>query len=206
MRLMGTVGVPRTADGDAFRFRSRRWSLDLCSTLLWRRRTGIGGCVEQLRCPDDLSRWLVEAGLCEKPVPVTERHVLDAHSLRESVYRLLDAHVGGRALSTADVDHVNRVAAHSGRFPQLTRTREVRWSAAEPVTAAFAAIACDGIELLSGPWAGRVRECAASDCAFLFVDTSRPGTRKWCAQNRCGNREHVREHRARRMTSKAGGE
>ncbi|MFE7130281.1 CGNR zinc finger domain-containing protein [Streptomyces sp. NPDC057638] len=51
--------------------------------------------------------------------------------------------------------------------------------------------------VLTGPHAHRVRVCAAHDCQLLFADTSRPGRRRWCSMERCGNREKVRAHRAR---------
>lgn len=184
-----------TADGERFRFRAGRYSLDLCSTVLWRHREP----VEQLRGPRDLSRWLSEAGLCAAGVPVDADQFEDARVLREAAYRLFVRRLAGGPLDAADVDTVNGAAACPVRFPQLTRSAQVRWTADQPVAAALATVARDCIELLTGPQAHRVRECAAPDCAFLFVDTSRPGTRRWCAQNRCGNRQHVREHRARRV-------
>jgi predicted RNA-binding Zn ribbon-like protein len=59
--------------------------------------------------------------------------------------------------------------------------------------AALSTIARDGIDLIAGPLSERLRECA-----FQFADTSRPGARRRCAHNRCGNRHHVREYRTRR--------
>jgi predicted RNA-binding Zn ribbon-like protein len=44
--------------------------------------------------------------------------------------------------------------------------------------------------------------CAAEDCAFLFVDASRPGTRRWCSMQRCGNLAKIRTHREGRTGSK----
>lgn len=65
------------------------------------------------------------------------------------------------------------------------------------VTAAagLSAIARDAIDLLTGPLGHRIRVCAAEDCAFLFVDASRPGTRRWCSMERCGNLAKLRTHR-----------
>ncbi|WP_037062942.1 CGNR zinc finger domain-containing protein [Pseudonocardia acaciae] len=183
-----------TADGDSFRFRAGRPSLDLCSTLLWRHREP----VEQLRDPADLARWLCAAGLCGDGARATPEQLASARALREAGYRLFGRHLAGRAPDAADIAVVNATAAHPDRFPQLTPSGGVRWSAGEPVAAALATVARDCIDVLTGPLADRLRECAAPDCAFLFVDTSRPGTRRWCAQNRCGNRQHVRDHRARR--------
>ncbi|MFE7743242.1 CGNR zinc finger domain-containing protein [Nocardia sp. NPDC057455] len=39
----------------------------------------------------------------------------------------------------------------------------------------------------------RVR--AAGDCGLLFVDASRPGRRRWCSMDRCGNLSKVRRYR-----------
>jgi predicted RNA-binding Zn ribbon-like protein len=39
-----------------------------------------------------------------------------------------------------------------------------------------------------------VRECGASDCAWLFLDTSKNRSRQWCSMSSCGNREKARRH------------
>jgi predicted RNA-binding Zn ribbon-like protein len=184
---------PRTADGDAFRFRARRLSLDLCSTLLWRHLTP----VEQLRTPADLARWFGEAGV--RPVPIAPRteHLEAARALRESIYALAHDRIAGRPPSPAPSATLNAIAGSPDPAPALTADGDVSWAADAPAEAALSRVARDAIELLTGPSAARLRECAAPDCAFLFVDTSRPGRRRWCASDRCGNREHVREHRRR---------
>jgi predicted RNA-binding Zn ribbon-like protein len=47
--------------------------------------------------------------------------------------------------------------------------------------------------------ADRIRGCANTDCVLWFLDTSRPGTRRWCSMAACGNRDkaarHGRSHR-----------
>ena len=40
---------------------------------------------------------------------------------------------------------------------------------------------------MSGPLIAQVRSCAGPDCMILFIDTSRPGTRRWCSMEACGN-------------------
>lgn len=62
--------------------------------------------------------------------------------------------------------------------------------------AALSVLARDAIDLFGGPLARRVRVCAAEDCGLLFVDASRPGRRRWCSMQRCGNLAKVRKHRA----------
>jgi predicted RNA-binding Zn ribbon-like protein len=189
---MRSVSPPRTADGDAFRFRAGRPSLDFCATLLWRHR----GPVEQLRQPQDLACWLSEAGLCDRQAVATQDDLTQARSLREAAYRLFQAHLGDEPLLAADIATVNTAARRPGPAPELTTRRQIRWLSDEPVLAALSAVGRDCIDLLAGAAADRIRECAAPDCAFLFLDTSRPGARRWCAANRCGNRQHVRDHRS----------
>lgn len=205
----------RTADGDAFRFRAGRLSLDFCSTLLWRHREP----VEQLRRPNDLVRWLEEAGVAPCPAAATEEDLARARALREAVYRLVRSRLSGgprRAapggdggpggaqdglgppLPAEDVATVNAAALRPVPAPRLTLDGRVERVSDDPLPAALSTLARDCVDLLTGALAGRLRECGAPDCAFLFVDTSRPGTRRWCAMNRCGNRQHVRDHRSRR--------
>jgi predicted RNA-binding Zn ribbon-like protein len=47
--------------------------------------------------------------------------------------------------------------------------------------------------------ADRIRRCANPDCVLWFLDTTRPGTRRWCSMTACGNRDkairHGRRHR-----------
>lgn len=190
---MASSGLPRTADGGAFRFRAGRVSLDLCSTVLWRHVLP----VEQLCSPADLARWRVEARLGQSRDPLTETDLANARRLREAIYRLAVACIRSVRLPARDVATVNSAARHPSRTPGLSPQGELRWDDDEPLTAALSAVARDAIELIGGPQACRIRECAAPDCAFLFLDTSRSGIRRWCAMNRCGNREHVRKHRAR---------
>jgi predicted RNA-binding Zn ribbon-like protein len=197
---MPELRPPRTADGDAFRFRSGRLSLDLCSTLLWRYRAP----VEQLRVPHDFARWLREAGVEPAPATVRDRDLHRARELREAIYGLAHDLLAGRVLAEPHVATINALAAPPDPVPRLTAERAIAYGAHEPAAAALSRIARDAIELLTGPSAARVRECAAPDCAFLFVDTSRAGGRRWCAMDRCGNREHVREHRRRHAKGGSG--
>jgi predicted RNA-binding Zn ribbon-like protein len=42
-----------------------------------------------------------------------------------------------------------------------------------------------------------VKECANPDCSWLFVDESKPRSRRWCDVSICGSLVNVRRHRAR---------
>jgi predicted RNA-binding Zn ribbon-like protein len=193
--MMEAERPPRTGDGDAFRFRAGRLSLDLCSTLLWRHVAPI----EQLQGPVDLARWLREAGVRPVPTTLSAEDLDAARALRESIYVLAHDRIAGRSLSRASLVTLNAIAADPDPAPALMADGQLAWAAEEPASAALSRVARDAIELLTGSSVARLRECAAPDCAFLFLDASRPGRRRWCASNRCGNRHHVREHRRRQQ-------
>jgi predicted RNA-binding Zn ribbon-like protein len=60
------------------------------------------------------------------------------------------------------------------------------------------ASARSAIELVLSPGVRDLRECAARDCAWLFLDASRTRRRRWCDMRVCGNREKFRRFSARR--------
>ena len=151
-------------------------------------------------------RWLDEAGVRPVPTVVRDRDVRAARALREAIFALAHDRIAGRPLAEERLATLNATAERPAPAPALAGDGEVRWSANAPASAALSLIARDAIDLLARPADGRLRECAASDCAFLFLDTSRPGQRRWCAMNRCGNRAHVREHRRRQRAQTAPGD
>ena len=46
-----------------------------------------------------------------------------------------------------------------------------------------------------------VRVCSAPDCQWLFLDTSKNHSRRWCDMKGCGNRAKVRRHYERKKQS-----
>jgi predicted RNA-binding Zn ribbon-like protein len=148
-----------------------------------------------------LERWLAHIlGLVG--IQAQHRDVAAAHRLRESVLQLARARTEGRQLAAQDIVTVNAFATAAPPVPQMTTDGTVAPLAAS-ASAGLSAIARDAIDLLTGPLGHRIRVCAAEDCGFLFVDASRPGTRRWCSMQRCGNLTKVRTHRGMKATSRA---
>ena len=48
-------------------------------------------------------------------------------------------------------------------------------------------------------FADRIRECESPECALLFVDTSRPGRRRWCSSAACGSKDRSASYRRRQQ-------
>jgi Conserved protein containing a Zn-ribbon-like motif, possibly RNA-binding len=50
----------------------------------------------------------------------------------------------------------------------------------------------DAEELLCSPLAQRIKVCAADGCGWVFLDTSKNSSRRWCSMQLCGNREKAK--------------
>lgn len=53
-------------------------------------------------------------------------------------------------------------------------------------------------ELLLSDKLSRVGQCAAENCGWLFLDTTRNHSRRWCEMEHCGNRAKAKRHYRRR--------
>lgn len=173
------------------RFRTGRPSLDLVHT------GGEGELArwEIVHSADDLGRFLgVLLGL--PAVPAGDDDLAPMRALRAVILRIAYAHVAGDAPAAADVAALNAAAAAPPLVPVL-RADGTAGVAGPTAPAALATLARDAVDLFGGPLASRIRVCAADDCGLLFVDASRPGRRRWCSMERCGNLAKVRSHRGR---------
>ncbi|MFI6319635.1 CGNR zinc finger domain-containing protein [Nonomuraea sp. NPDC050556] len=153
---------------------------------------------EQLHQPADLAAWIGRSSLgVTEPVAVEEGDLEAAKRLRSAVQTLAEAAVAGEALPGAAVEVLNAFAAAPTVVPVLGA--ELRRGWASPVTATqyLSAVARDGIDLFGGSRLDRVRMCAGDRCALIFYDTSRPGARRWCSMDRCGNRSKLKTRRGR---------
>jgi predicted RNA-binding Zn ribbon-like protein len=178
----------------SFRFVSGHRALDFAATFGDRYRAGL----ERLRQPPDLDRWLTSAGISTS-TPATAKDLDNARELREAIYRLARAALHNSTVEGADLDALNAWARVPRVAPQLDRRLRREWAPSEPVKGALALIACEAVELLSGPERQLIRECAAAPaCSLLYLDRSRGGRRRWCQMQRCGSRVKMAEYRKRR--------
>ncbi|MFD3652562.1 CGNR zinc finger domain-containing protein [Streptomyces sp. NPDC058620] len=190
--------VLRPREGRPFRFDPGTLCLELLPT------GGIGpyAVYEVLREPADLVRWAGESRLpAGLALTVSAAELVLARHLRSALWRLTQDHAEGRGPGPDDLDVVNAVAAAPPLVARIDAEGRRAWAPEATGTALLSTVARDAVDLLTGPFAERIRVCEAHDCALLFVDTSRPGRRRWCAMERCGNRHKVRAHRARHTES-----
>lgn len=176
----------------ARRFRTGRPSLDFTHT----GGDGPWAVFELLARPADVEHWLglilgIERIDADPGDPAVARVV------RGAIWRAAQARAAQRPLDPADLEAINATAAVSPLVPCLHGEgvpAHVQPASAEQ---ALSTLARDAIDVLGGPLATRIRVCAAPDCGLLFVDASRPGRRRWCSMQRCGNLSKTRAYRRR---------
>lgn len=122
--------------------------------------------------------------------------------LREALYRVFVALTREDSPDEADLKILNQTlapltdGAHVSHYPD-----GFKWEWTLDPTALDAPlrlIALAGMDLLTSEYASRVGQCADQDgCGWLFVDTTKNHSRRWCDINDCGNRAKQRRYQER---------
>jgi predicted RNA-binding Zn ribbon-like protein len=183
-------------------------------------RFGSRDRIEGLQSYDDLLRFTRQTQLLDsaqiaqlgRTVALAEgmRALRAAWALREALATTFYAMIDERPPPPGDLETLER------HFHVADRHRELRWrqdvsehaglswswrrdnvSAALPVWVMSHAAR----DLLLGPEMKHVRACEAESCRWLFLDTSKSHTRRWCNMKVCGNRVKARRYQARHSGS-----
>ncbi|MFF3321258.1 CGNR zinc finger domain-containing protein [Streptomyces sp. NPDC002889] len=198
---METPGlVLRTPEGRPYRFDPGA----LCLELLPTGGPGALARYEVLGEPAGLLAWVASSRLSGGlELTADERELAAVREVRDALLGMTAARAHARDLDPADVAVVNAAAAKAPLVARLAADGSRQWAPGATVDQLLSTVARDAVDLFTGPYAHRIRECGSHDCHLLFVDISRPGRRRWCAMERCGNRNKVRAHRARLADSDA---
>ncbi|WP_410593960.1 CGNR zinc finger domain-containing protein [Amycolatopsis sp. lyj-23] len=176
---------------ERFRSGAGRLCLDFVRTLRYR---GTPSETEELPDAPAWGAWIDQFG--PFPSPVHPETADDARVVREAIHELLTT-----SPRPSTRQRLNRFAALPVPAPSLTPSGELRWQAADPASAMLALLARDALELVTSPEFAKVRRCEGARCGALFLDTSRPGTRRWCSMGVCGNQAKKSTYRAKAVTA-----
>ncbi len=196
-----------------FEFDAGRLCLDFANTL--GDRPDESPHEEGLHCYADLVAWGEAAGVlptdeaaeilreaARRPTDADATFVR-AIALREAIYRLFSAVAAGTEPPVDDLDTVNdaiRAAVARGRLAPMHGHFHWQWERDVTMLAGMLwPVAWSAAELLTSEELHRVHECAGPDCGWLFMDTTKNGSRRWCSMETCGNRAKARRHRARQQ-------
>jgi predicted RNA-binding Zn ribbon-like protein len=168
---------------------------------------------EMLTEPDKLLRFARWAGIVNEgelaylrqraaATPGEAEAALErAKVAREATYRVLLAAANHLPPGASDISLLNDVIAEAQAQMHLAPTEtgdrfEWRWKSGTPQFDMVRWAAARSLaDLLTSEELKKVKSCPGEGCAFLFMDLSRNGKRRWCEMDLCGNRTKVKRFR-----------
>ncbi len=184
-----------------------RPSLDFANTADWH---ASDNPVETLTSYSELVTWSVHASILNERQgrqmlteatrrPADSTAVLNrAISLREAIYRIFSAISYRHEPQTTDLAILNTELSTTLAQSRIEFTAEGfvwQWSGDEgALDRMLWAVVHDATDLLTSGDLDRVGQCADGRCGWLFLDTSRNRSRRWCSMEDCGNRAKARRH------------
>jgi predicted RNA-binding Zn ribbon-like protein len=166
---------------------------------------------ERLNSYADLVSWAAAAGIISRQVvkallssskenPKRAKKALqDALELREIIYSIFSALADDNPPRQKDLAEFNKFLSRSlnhARVMDAEETYTWGWDNMEASLDSLVwPVARETANLLTSPDMKRVGECADDrGCGFLFIDTSRNHSRRWCSMESCGNRAKAQRH------------
>jgi predicted RNA-binding Zn ribbon-like protein len=159
---------------------------------------------DSLTTYEDFLDWAVRKRIIERAVADKLKHgetepgqALDrVRDLRELLYRVLSAAARKKRVAEEDLDLFNGYLAEAMSNVCISQTDEgFEWyccptgSGLESVLYPIVKSAAD---LMVSAQLDRIRVCANPQCGWLFLDSSRNRSRRWCSMGSCGNRAKAR--------------
>lgn len=184
-------------------------ALDLVNSLDNRFRAD--GPNEMLEGFAELVRFLQETGLVtpeqarllkKSPNPeAAEKALQSVRELREASAAVLYAVAGEQTPPTRDLATLDRYfrTANNQRHLRWEHGATWQWNTDESNPELTVWILSQSVyELLFSDRTAQVRTCDVDTCRWLFLDTSKNHSRRWCNMRVCGNRVKARRFQARR--------
>lgn len=143
---------------------------------------------------EDAARLLAHAG--QKPALAAE--ALDAAiKLRAALYLIFSAVATNTQPDEDDLSLLNHALSGRRRIVQAT-DQGFEWVWAQPLDLLHVVtpVAYEAAKLLTSSQLEHVRQCP--NCGWLFIDTSRNHSRRWCSMDLCGSQVKSRRQYERR--------
>jgi predicted RNA-binding Zn ribbon-like protein len=128
----------------------------------------------------------------------------EAIALRETIYRIFLAIARGAEPDPADVDTLGAAHAHAMAHTRVVHAGggfDLAWGGDDDaLDRPLWPIARSAVELLTGADPARIKDCptGGEGCGWLFYDTSKNNSRRWCSMRGCGTPAKERRRAERR--------
>jgi predicted RNA-binding Zn ribbon-like protein len=185
--------------------------LNLCNTLNWHASQNP---TEELNTYADLVAWGFEASVLsadeanrlirlgnEQP-ELAQAALADAITLREALYRVFVAIILGDEANKNDLSILTEFwHAASKQLSLASHAGEIIWKYEanhDDQRRMLWPVVHSAVELLQSDQRHRIGQCEDDrGCGYLFLDTSRNQSRRWCSMESCGNRAKANRHYTR---------
>jgi len=150
--------------------------------------------------------WRLLEKAAQRPSEAT-RVLKRAVEVREAIFRIFKAIAEDESPEDEDLITLSAMVAEAQKHAQIVpNTNGFRWDWTDKrsdldcmlwpgVRSAADFLTSDDLET--------VRVCASDSCDWLFIDTSKNHSRRWCNMKSCGNREKARRFYTRKKSSSA---
>lgn len=196
---------------DDFDFDAGVLCLDYANTASWHASVHPD---EKLNSYADLLRWAYASGTLEVETvgvlleqsahaPAEAARCLErAIQLREAIYRIFEALTNNQAVDPTNLELFNGFLQQTLSHGRIEMNgQENVWGWEEQPRALdrpLWPVVRSAADLLTSEQLHRVGQCQDDrGCGWLFLDTSRNRTRRWCSMESCGNRAKAQRHYGR---------
>jgi len=132
----------------------------------------------------------------------------DAQRLREAIYQTFAALAHGHPAppaALAVIEDAYLIALRSGHLRPVPAGLDWRWPDRGPLEQVLWPIARAAVDLAVSGQLARIKQCPGDEgqCGWLFLDTSKNATRRWCSMGTCGSRVKGQRQAARLRAARA---
>lgn len=163
----------------------------------------------------ELVAWAAHAGLltsgrqrhltmaCEADPQAAAEVYQNARRLRDAIYHVFAALAQGEPAPPAALDTIQNDYLEALRNARLRPVAPAGlgwcWPDRGTLEQMLWPIVCSALDLAVSGQPARIKQCPGDDgqCGWLFVDTSKNATRRWCSMGTCGSRVKSRRQAAR---------
>ena len=197
-----------------FEYTGGNLCLDFANTV--NKRTDPARREELLTNYDRLLQWSRESGALGKEACVqlqrlaaeapgnAQSALRSAIQLRDAIFDIFLAVTERWPIPQTALALLNKEIRRTFEHSEITNnTRSFAWEWLLPernLEAMLWPVARAAAQLLTSEDLNLVRQCAAEDCAWLFLDATKNHRRRWCEMKTCGNRSKARNYYQRQKS------
>lgn len=184
-------------------FRGGRLCLALVNSVYWRRGPSPEEHLDSyanLLVLADGAGWIPDVDAFTRAAadqPDEAARVLSrAIDLREHLLAVFAAHAAGATPPDSALANVQKLASRGLAALRLVTTDngyQLGWPDIR-LDLPLLQAAVSATLLLSSPELSRVKQCPGPTCGWVFLDTTRNQSRRWCDSRECGNRHRAQTH------------